>query len=162
MKDTNKSKRCRKLPRFCKLLSMVHQGFQPHCSTIKSTKRQRRMEIDKRKTKCIWRVKTEDNHTTNTGPTQKRRKIQDKSRCIRTHNQRSSFTGTRKQMETNHFSIKNTVTCRKKLWNIWQGITSNSQSTGQMATIPAGCNREIWSMDRPWKLKILQRTTQTQ
>ena len=78
MKNTNKSKGCRKLLRLCKLLLTIHQRFQPHCSTIKSTKRKRRMEMDKRKTK--------DNHATSTGPTQKRRKIQGRSRCIRTHN----------------------------------------------------------------------------
>jgi len=31
-----------------------------------------------------------------------------------------------------------------------------------MVTIPTRHGWEIWSMDRPWKLKVLQRTTQTQ
>ena len=31
-----------------------------------------------------------------------------------------------------------------------------------MVTIPTRHSWEIWSMDRPWKLKVLQRTTQTQ
>jgi len=53
MEDTNKSKGCRKLFRLCKLLSTIHQRFQPYCSTIKSTKRKRRMEMDRRRTKCI-------------------------------------------------------------------------------------------------------------
>jgi len=103
---------------FCKLLSMIHQGFQPHYSTIKSTKRKRRIEMDKRRTKCIRKVETKDNHTTSTGPTQKRRKIQGRSRRIRTHNWRSSFTRTRRQMETSCFPIKNNVTCGKELRNI--------------------------------------------
>ena len=159
MEDTNKSKGCWKLPRLCKLLPMIYQRFQPHRSTIKSTKRKRRMEMNRRRTKCIQRVETKDNHTISTGPTQKRRKIQGRSRRIRTHNWRSSFTRTRRQMETSCFPIKNNVTCRKKLWNIWQRTTGNSWSTRQMVTIPIGCSWEIWSMNRPRKSQLLQRTT---
>ena len=159
IEDTNKSKGCWKLLRLCKLLSMIHQRFQPHCSTIKLTKRKRRMEMDRRRTKCIWRAETKDNHVTSTGPTQKRWKIQGRSRCIRTCNWRSPFTRTRRQMKTSRFPIKNNVTCRKKLRNIQQGTTGNSRSTRQMATIPIGCSWEIWSMDRPRKSQVFQRTT---
>ena len=115
MEDTNKSKECRKLLRLYKLLSMIHQRFQLYCGTIKSTKRKKRMEIDRKRTEYIQRVETKDNHTTSIGPTQKKRKIQDRSRCIRTHNQRSSFTRTRRQMETSYFLIKNNIICRKEL-----------------------------------------------
>ena len=159
MKDTNKSKGCRKLLRLCKLLSTIHQRFQPHRSTIKSTKRKKRMEMNRRRTKCIWRVETKDNHTTSTSPTQKRRKIQGRSRCIRTHNWKSPFIRTRRQMETGRFSIKNNVTHRKKLWNIRQETTGNSWSTRQIATIPIRCSQEIWSMDRSRKSQVLQKTT---
>jgi len=38
-------------------------------------------------------------------------------------------------METSHLLIKNNVTCEKKLRDIQQGTTGNSQSTRQMATI---------------------------
>jgi len=141
---------------------MIHQRFQPHHSTIKLTKRQRRMEIDRRRTKYVWRVETKDNDTTSTSSTQKRRKIQGKSRCIRTYNRRSSLTRTKRQIETSYFLIKNNVTCRKKLWDIWQRTTSNSWSTRQMTTIPTRCSQEIWSMNRLQKPKVLQRTTQTQ
>jgi len=65
-------------------------------------------------------------------------------------------------MKTSYFSIKNNVTCNTKLWDIWQGTTGNSQSTRQIATIPTRYSQEIWSIDRPWKPKILQETTQTQ
>jgi len=44
------------------------------------------MEMDKRRTKYVQRAETKDNDITSTGPTQKRRKIQDRSKCIRTHN----------------------------------------------------------------------------
>jgi len=162
IEDTNKSKGCWKLPRLCKLLLMIYQRFQPHCSTIKLTKRKRRIKMDRRRTEYIQRAETKNNHTTSTSPTQKRRKIQGRSRCIRTCNQRSSFTRTRRQMETNHFPIKNNVTCRKELWDMWQRTTSNSQSIRQMATISTRHDREIWSIDGPQKLIILQRTTQTQ
>jgi len=53
MEDTNKNKRCQKFPRLCKLLSTIHQRFQPYRSTIKLTKRQRRIEMGKRRTKCV-------------------------------------------------------------------------------------------------------------
>jgi len=86
MEDTNKSKGYQKLSRLCKLLLMIHQRLQPHHSTIELAKRQRRMEMDKRRTKHIQRAEIEDNHTTSTGSTQKRRKIQGRSRCIRTCN----------------------------------------------------------------------------
>ena len=51
--------------------------------------------MDKRRTKCIQRAETKDNDITSTSPTQKRRKIQDRSRCIRTCNWRSSLIRTR-------------------------------------------------------------------
>ena len=118
--------------------------------------------MDRRRTECIWKVETKNNYATSTGLTQKRRKIQGRSRYIRTSNWKSSFTRTRKKMETSHFPIKNNVICRKELQNIWQRTTGNSQSTRQIVTIPTRCSQEIWSMDRPQKLKILQRTIQTQ
>ena len=120
------------------------------------TKRQRRMEMDRKRTKCIWRVETKDHNATSTGPTQKRRKIQGRSRHIRTRNWRSSFTRTKRQMETNRFPIKNNVTCRKELWDIWQGTTGNSQSTRQIVTIPTRHGWEIWSMGRPQKPKYFK------
>ena len=68
MEDTNKSKECQKLLRLYKLLSTIYQRFQPHHNTIKLTKRQRRMEMERRRTKCIWRIKTKDNDTFSTSP----------------------------------------------------------------------------------------------
>ena len=53
IENTNKSKGCRKLLRLCKLLLTIYQRFQPHYSTIKLTKRKRRIEIDRKRTKCI-------------------------------------------------------------------------------------------------------------
>ena len=135
---------------------MFHSGRPyTHRSTIKSTKRKRRMEMDRRRTKYIRRVEIKDNYTTSTSSTQKRRKIQGRSRCIRTRNRKSSFTRTRRQMETSRLPIKNNVICRKELQNIWQGTIGNSWSIRQMVTIPTRCGQEIWSMDRLWKLKIL-------
>ena len=54
------------------------------------------MKIDRRKTEYIQRVETKDNHVTSTGPTQKRRKIESRSRRIRICNKRSSFTRTKR------------------------------------------------------------------
>jgi len=71
--------------------------------------------MNKRRTECIQRAETKNNYTTSTGTIQKRRKIQGRSRYIRTCNQRSFFTRTRRQMETNCFPIKNNITCKKKL-----------------------------------------------
>jgi len=99
--------------------------------------------MGRRRTKYIWKAETKNNDTTSTGPTQKRRKIQGRSRYIRTRNWRSSLTRTRRQIETSHFLIKNNVTCRKKLRDIWQRTTGNSQSTRQIATIPTRCSWEI-------------------
>ena len=162
MEDTNKSKRHQKLFRICKLLLTIHQGFQPYRNIIKPTKRKRKMKMDKWRTRSIWRSKKKDNHITSTSPTQKRKKIQGRSRYIRTCNWRSFFIRTRRQMKTSHLSIKNNVTCGKKLQDIWQGTTGNSQSTRQMVAIPTRYSWEIWSINRPQKLKVLQRTAQTQ
>ena len=48
MKDTNQDKRCRKFPRICKLLQKIHPELQLHCETIKQTKKEERMEIERR------------------------------------------------------------------------------------------------------------------
>ena len=42
--------------------------------------------MDRRKTKHIQRVKKENNYTTSTGSIQKKRKIQNRSSCIKTYN----------------------------------------------------------------------------
>ena len=63
-------------------------------------------------------------------------------------------------METDSILIKNNVTSKKKLQNLQQGTTGNSRGFIQVKTIPVGCNGTFWSLDRPWKLKILLRTLQ--
>jgi len=63
-------------------------------------------------------------------------------------------------METNSIFFKNNATSRKKLWNLWQGTTSNCKSLNKIETIFTEYNGTIWNLDRSWKPKILQRTLQ--
>ena len=63
-------------------------------------------------------------------------------------------------METNSVSVKDNTTGRKKLWNLWQGATSNSKSSDQVETIPVEHYRTFWSLDRSWKLKVFLRALQ--
>jgi len=53
MKDANKSERCGKLPGICKLLLTLYTKLQPHCQAIKQTKRQERVEMERRTPKSI-------------------------------------------------------------------------------------------------------------
>jgi len=53
MEDADKSERCRKLSRICKLLSMLYTKLQPHCQAIKQTKRQERVEMGRGTSKSI-------------------------------------------------------------------------------------------------------------
>jgi len=73
------------------------------------------MEMNRRKTKHIQRVKKENNHTTSTGSIQKKKKIQNRSSCIKTCNQKNPLIRTRQKIETSCFPIKNNITCRIKL-----------------------------------------------
>ena len=63
-------------------------------------------------------------------------------------------------METDSVSVKNNVTSKKKLWNLWQGATSNSRGPNQVETISTGHYGTFWSLDGSWKPKVLPRTSQ--
>ena len=129
MKDTNKGQRCRKLPRVCKFLLIVHLKLQPHSKTIERTKRQEGLEMGGRTLESIQGTQREDNKSTGTSPTQKRRKVQSRNRYIRTQHRRSTILRTRWEMETNSIFIKDNATSGKELQNLQQRTTGNSRSS---------------------------------
>ena len=53
MEDTDKSKRCGKLPRIHKFLLTLYTKLQLHCQAIKRTKRQERVEMGRETPKSI-------------------------------------------------------------------------------------------------------------
>ena len=53
MEDTNKSKRCGKLPGIHKFLSTLYSKLQPYCQAVKQTKRQERVEMGKGTSKSV-------------------------------------------------------------------------------------------------------------
>ena len=63
-------------------------------------------------------------------------------------------------METNSIFIKDNVTSREKLWNLWQGATGNSGGSDQVETVFTGCSGNIQSLDRSWKSEIFLGTSQ--
>ena len=63
-------------------------------------------------------------------------------------------------MEAYHIPIKNNVTSQKKLWDLQQGITSNSRSFDIIETISTRHYRKIWSLDVSQKPQVFSRTTQ--
>jgi len=85
----------------------------------------------------------------------KKRKSGNGTMNLKTCNKRSSIVGTRRKMETHCIFIKNNATSRVKLWNLQQRTTCNSKSPYKVETIPTGCYKNIWSLDRPWKSQIL-------
>jgi len=141
---------------------MVYQKLQSYSKTAQWTQRQERVEIGRRITRSVWRTKGEDNKSTDPCSSKERRKIQSGNWCIRICNRRGSITRTRGQMETYYILVKNNITSRTKLWDIWQRITHNSGSHYKVETIFIRCYREIWSLNRSWKSQIFLGTTQTQ
>ena len=109
----------------------------------------------------IWRTQRQDNKSTSSLPTEEGGKIQSRNRCFRTHNKRSTISRTRWKMETNSISIENDATSWRKLWNLWKGTTSNSRSFNKVETTCVRHYGTLWSLNRPWKLKVFPRVSQT-
>ena len=63
-------------------------------------------------------------------------------------------------METDSIHIKDNATCRKKLWNLWQRVIGNSESSDQVKTIFVGHIENIWNLDGLWEFEIFLRTSQ--
>ena len=58
-------------------------------------------------------------------------------------------------METHCIFIKDNATSRTELRNLRQGIIGNCRGLDKMATIFAGCSRDIRDMDRSQKPEVL-------
>ena len=89
----------------------------------------------------IQGTQKQDNKLTSSLPTEEKRKIQNRNKCLRTYNRRSTIPRTRWEMETNSISIKDNATSGKELRNLQQETTSNSRSFDEMETISIGCYR---------------------
>ena len=113
------------------------------------------MEMGKGASGSIRRTQGKDYKSTSTGFAQERRKIQGRNGRIRTCNWRSTFPRARREMETHCILIKDNATSRIELRNLRQGTISNYRGLGKMATIFAGCSRDIRDMDRSRKPKVL-------
>ena len=118
------------------------------------------MEIGKGTSGSIRRTQGKDYKSTSTSFTQKRRKIQGGNGRIRTCHWRSTFPRARREMETHCIFIKNNATSRMELRNLQQGTIGNRRGLGKMATIFAGCSRDIRDMDGSRKPEVLSRTPQ--
>ncbi len=57
MEDTNKSKRCGKLPGVCKFLSMLYTKLQPYCQAIKQTKGKKEWKWEEEHQKAFEELK---------------------------------------------------------------------------------------------------------
>ena len=134
---------------------MIHSQLQSYRKTIKQTERKKGMEMGKGTSGSIRRTQGKDYKSTGTGFTQERRKIQGRNRCIRTCNWRSTFPRARREMETHCIFIKDDATSRTELRNLRQGTIGNCRGLDKMATIFAGCSRDIRDMDRSRKPEVL-------
>jgi len=65
------------------------------------------------------------------------------------YNWKSLIPGIGREMKTHHIFIKDNTSSQKKLQDIWQEITSHSESLNKIKTISIRCYREIQSLDRP-------------
>ena len=97
----------------------------------------------KRTSRGIQRAKKEDHKSTHTHSTEKRRKIPSKNRYFRTYYKRSSIPRARRKIETYCIFVKNDVTSRKKLQDLWQRTTHSSKSPYKVEVIPTGHHREV-------------------
>ena len=162
MKNPYQDKRSGKLLRVCKLLLTLYQEFQSHSKTSQWTQGKKGMEIGWWTSKSIQRTQGQDYKPTCTCSSEEKRKIQSGKWCFRTHNWRSFISGTRREMETHHFFIKNNAASWKELWDIQQRIVYNNGSSCKIKIIFTEYHREIWSLDRSQESQIFLRTTQTQ
>ena len=63
-------------------------------------------------------------------------------------------------METDSILIQDNATSRKELQNLWQRITGDCGSFGEIAIISVRCKRTIWNLDEPWESEIFLGTSQ--
>ena len=119
MENTYQDKRSRKLSIICQLLQTVYKELQLYSKTSQQIKRQKRLEMGRRTAEDIWGVKGEDNKSTGSCSSKKRGKILSRNWRIGTCNRSSLIIGTRWQIETYHILIKNNITGKMKLWDIW-------------------------------------------
>ena len=159
MENTHQDKRSRKLPGIRQFLQIVHKEFQSYSKTSQRTQRKKRVEMGRRTTENFWWIKGQNNKSTSSRSSKERRKILSKDRCIRTCHSRSSFTKTRRQMETHCIFVKNNTTSRTKLWDLWQRIIGNCGIHHKIEIIFIRCHRKIRSLDRSWKSQVISRTT---
>jgi len=75
MEDTDEDQRCRKLPRIYELLQMIHSKLQPYSETIKQTKGNKRMGVERRTSTSLQQTQRQDNKSTSTFSSEERRKI---------------------------------------------------------------------------------------
>ena len=118
IEDLYQDKRSRKLLRICKLLPKIYQELESYGQISQWTQRKKRMEIGKRISRSIQRIKGKDHKSTSTHSSKKKRKILSRNRCFRTCYRRSSITRARRKMETYCIFVKNKAICRKKLWDL--------------------------------------------
>ena len=139
---------------------MLYPELQSYSKAIKWTEGQEKMEMGWRTSISIQETQRQDNKSTSSLSTEEKRKIQNRNRCLRTCNRRSTIPRTRWEIETNSISIKDDITSGKELQNLWQGTTSNSRSFDKVEAISVGCNRTLWNLDGPQKLKVFPRASQ--
>ena len=66
MENPYQDKRSGKLLGVCKLLLMIHQEFQSYGKTSQWTQRKEEMEMGKRTSESIWRIKRKNHKSTST------------------------------------------------------------------------------------------------
>ena len=70
----------------------------------------------------IQGTQKQDNKLTSSLPTEEKRKIQNRNKCLRTYNRRSTIPRTRWEMETNNIPIEDDATSRKELLAIIEAL----------------------------------------
>ena len=158
IEDPNQDKRSRKLLRVYKLLPKIYQKLQLYSKISQQAQTKKGMKIGKEISRSIWKIKREDYKSTHTYPTEKRRKILSRNKCVRTCHRRSSILEVRRKIETYCVFIRNNATCQKKLWDLWQRTTHHSRSSHKMKTIYTRHHRKVWSLDGSWKSQIFPGT----
>ena len=66
MENPDQDKRSENLLGVCKLLLMIHQEFQSYGKTSQWTQRKEEMEMGKRTSESIWRIKRQNHKSTST------------------------------------------------------------------------------------------------
>ena len=75
MENPNEDQGYRKLPQICKFLQTIYPELQSHCKATKWAKRKEEMGMERRTLTGFWRTQRQDNKSTDTLTSKKRRKI---------------------------------------------------------------------------------------